>query len=77
MDIPRTKLLEPLYDSYFIFSAKTKAGSSGKQIKTNQDIVFSSQKMVLGMKGFVVCDGHGLYGHVVSAYIKSNLLSTF
>ena len=76
VEVPRAKLLEPLLENYLIYSAKSKAGSTGKQSKTNQDVVFTSQKMALGIKGFVVCDGHGLNGHLVSGYIKSHLLST-
>ena len=41
----RTKLLDPIMNKLFIHSAKSKAGSTGKQLKTNQDVVFSSQKM--------------------------------
>jgi serine/threonine protein phosphatase PrpC len=69
--------LDPLTNNLFIFSAKSKAGSTGKQIKVNQDIAFASQKLAEGVKAFVVCDGHGLNGHLVSAFIKSRLLSTF
>ena len=29
------------------------------------------------MQIFSVCDGHGVYGHLVSNYIKDNLVNTF
>jgi hypothetical protein len=77
VEVQRTKLLDPLMNKSFIHSAKSKAGSTGKQTKTNQDVAFASQKMMEGMKAFVVCDGHGTNGHLVSGYIKSHLLSTY
>lgn len=54
---------------------KTKAGTNGKQTKINQDTAFIEQKFAFGLKCFCVCDGHGLNGHTVSAYIKNFLIS--
>ena len=59
------------------FSMKSKAGTNGKQTKINQDIGIVEMKMPFGIKLFGVCDGHGLNGHLVSAFIKANLLSTY
>jgi serine/threonine protein phosphatase PrpC len=33
------------------------------------------EKMPHGIKLYCVCDGHGLNGHLVSAFIKTNLIS--
>lgn len=57
------------------FASKSKAGTNGKQTKTNQDIAVIDVKMPFGIKLFCVCDGHGLNGHLVSAFIKTHLLS--
>lgn len=57
------------------WSCKTKAGTSGKQTKINQDIAIADGKFPFGIKVFGICDGHGLNGHLVSAYIKSHLIS--
>lgn len=54
---------------------RTKAGTNGKQPKTNQDIAMVDVKLPFGIKFFGVCDGHGVNGHVVSAFIKAHLLS--
>lgn len=54
---------------------KTKAGTNGKQVKINQDCGFIEQKLPFGLKCYFVCDGHGLNGHIVSAYIKTHMIS--
>jgi len=54
---------------------KSKAGTTGKQAKINQDIAIIDIKLPFEVKLFCVCDGHGLNGHLVSAFIKSHLLS--
>lgn len=55
---------------------KTKAGTNGNQTKINQDIAITESALPHGVKLYCVCDGHGLNGHLVSAYIKLNLIST-
>jgi serine/threonine protein phosphatase PrpC len=57
------------------YAVKTKAGTNGKQAKTNQDIALVDVKLPFGIKLFGVCDGHGVNGHHVSAFIKGHLLS--
>ena len=54
---------------------KTKAGTTGKQQKINQDIAIIETKFPFEIKLFAVCDGHGVNGHLVSAFIKVNFLS--
>ena len=56
---------------------KTKAGTNGKQTKINQDIAIVENTLPHGVKLFCVCDGHGLNGHLVSAFIKQHLVSTY
>ena len=56
---------------------KTKAGTTGKQAKVNQDAAIIDMKLPFGLKLFCVCDGHGLNGHNVSGFIKTFLISTF
>ena len=58
-------------NSYF----KTKAGSNGKATKINQDTILIDTKLHFGLKVYCVCDGHGLNGHHVSAFIKAELVS--
>jgi hypothetical protein len=68
--------LEPIQKGHKIhYSIKTKAGTTGRQAKINQDIAIAEVRFPFGIKLFCVCDGHGLNGHLVSAYIKSHLLS--
>lgn len=55
---------------------KTKAGTNGNQTKINQDIAIVDTNLPYGVKLYCVCDGHGLNGHLVSAFIKQCLLST-
>lgn len=74
----KTNKLEPLpaqRHAKLTYAVKTKAGTNGKQAKTNQDIALVDVKLPFGVKLFGVCDGHGVNGHVVSAFIKSHLLS--
>lgn len=72
----KTAKLEPLLKQPKInFAVKTKAGTNGKQLKTNQDIAMVDVKLPFGIKWFGVCDGHGVNGHHVSAFIKAHFLS--
>jgi serine/threonine protein phosphatase PrpC len=66
-------ILQP-FRSQVVF--KTKAGTNGNQTKINQDIAIIETGLPHGVKLYCVCDGHGLNGHVVSAFIKQNLIST-
>ena len=59
------------------YIVKTKAGTTGKQTKVNQDVAIIDTKLPFGLKLFCVCDGHGLNGHIVSGFIKTHLISTF
>lgn len=54
---------------------RTKAGLNGRQTKINQDIAIVEEKLPHGLKLYCVCDGHGLNGHLVSAFIKGALIS--
>ena len=62
------------------FSFKSKAGAlPGKPIKTNQDAYIVHTNFA-GHKDkffFGVCDGHGLYGHLASNFIKTHLPSNY
>ncbi|CAG9319239.1 unnamed protein product [Blepharisma stoltei] len=55
---------------------KTRAGSMmGRPKKYNQD-AFVIQPLLQGIKGqylFAVCDGHGVFGHEVSGFLKEKL----
>ena len=57
---------------------KTKVGSqNGKNKKENQDSFIIHQNFQ-GMPGnylFSVCDGHGIFGHKVSRYIKNHFVN--
>ena len=56
----------------------TRTGFNGSEIKkNNQDIaiIYPNFNKQNGHYFFSVCDGHGLYGHDVSRYIKNNLPS--
>ena len=57
-------------------AVRTKAGTNGKQTKINQDVAIVEEKLPVGLKLYCVCDGHGLNGHHVTAFIKSALVST-
>jgi serine/threonine protein phosphatase PrpC len=68
--------LEPLQKSFKIsYAVKSKAGTNGKQTKVNQDIALIDVKLPFGIKLFGVCDGHGVNGHLVSAFIKAHMIS--
>lgn len=72
----KSKKLEPLQKVNRIhYVTKTKAGTTGKQTKINQDVALVELKLPFGLKLFGVFDGHGLNGHSVSAYIKVHLIS--
>lgn len=58
-----------------VYVVRTKAGTNGHQTKVNQDIAIVDS-FQHGVKLYCVCDGHGLNGHLVSAFIKQKLLST-
>ena len=58
------------------FSFRTKKGIlASNQIKTNQDSIinFPQINKLTWQHYFGVCDGHGVYGHFVSAFIKEHL----
>ena len=63
-----------IYSPELPISVKTKAGSNGRTIKINQDIDIIDQRLPHGVKLFCICDGHGVNGHHVSAFIKKKLL---
>ncbi len=71
----KKKKLLPLKHQQIISYSKTKAGSTGKQTKINQDAIIIENKLPHNIKLFCVCDGHGLNGHNVSNFIKVNLVS--
>lgn len=54
---------------------RTKPGCVGKKIKINQDAVIAETKLPHGLKLFCVADGHGLNGHHVSEFIRTELIS--
>jgi serine/threonine protein phosphatase PrpC len=55
---------------------RTKAGTNGRNMKVNQDIEIIEQKLPFGIKLFCVCDGHGVNGHHVAAFIKKKMIGT-
>lgn len=65
-------------NSVYKCSFKSRKGySNGVKKSENQDS-FIIKSNLLGKKGlylFAVCDGHGEFGHLVSSFIKSNLVS--
>lgn len=72
----RKKKLLPLSHPFKSqIAVKTKAGTNGNQIKTNQDIAIIETNLPHSVRLYCVCDGHGLNGHLVSAFIKHNLIS--
>jgi serine/threonine protein phosphatase PrpC len=72
----KNQKLEPIQKINKIhYVVKTKAGTTGKQTKINQDIAIVDLKLLFGLKLFSVCDGHGINGHLVSSFIKTNLIS--
>ena len=76
MNNTKNPKLEPIQRVNKIhYVTKTKAGTTGKQTKTNPDIAIVELKLSFGLKLFGVCDGHGVNGHFVSSYIKTNLIS--
>lgn len=73
---PTRKRLAPLkVASAYPHVIKTKAGTTGRQTKINQDIAIVEEKLPHGPKLYCVCDGHGVNGHLVSAFIKTTLIS--
>jgi len=68
--------LQPVMHEKVKHSFKTKAGSSGNRAKINQDSIVIDTKLPYGIKIFCVCDGHGLNGHLVSGFIRTQLIST-
>ena len=78
LELSTKKKLIPIQKSFKLHGAiRTKAGTNGKQIKINQDIAIVESALPHGVKLYCVCDGHGLNGHLVSAFIKANLLSKY
>jgi hypothetical protein len=80
----KTNILEPINGNVsggqlvqFKTAMKTKAGTNGKQLKVNQDTAFIEQRLQFGLKCYCVCDGHGLNGHTVSAFIKTHMISKY
>ena len=74
----KKKKLIPIQSSFRIQEIiKTRAGTNGKQNKINQDIAIVENTLPHGVKLYCVCDGHGLNGHLVSAFIKQFLISTY
>jgi hypothetical protein len=76
IDILKKRKLQPLKSDKIRSAFKTKAGSNGNQTKINQDVAIIETRLPHGVKMFCVCDGHGLNGHLVSAFIRSQLIST-
>jgi|JI9StandDraft_1071089.scaffolds.fasta_scaffold365490_2 serine/threonine protein phosphatase PrpC len=72
----KKRKLQPLSHEKLKHAYKTKAGSNGNQTKINQDAIVIDTKLLHGLKMFCVCDGHGLNGHLVSAFIRTQLIST-
>ena len=58
-----------------MISYRTKAGCNGKKTKINQDAILCETKLPHGVKLFCVADGHGLNGHHVSDFIRTELVS--
>lgn len=76
LDSPTKKLrLVPLRNVNYATAVRTKAGTNGKQTKINQDIAIVEEKLPHNLKLYCICDGHGLNGHLVSAFIKTALIS--
>lgn len=72
----KKKRLDPIHKPHNIQAIlKTKAGTSGKQTKINQDIGIMETKLPFDLKLYCICDGHGVNGHLVSAFIKTELIS--
>lgn len=69
--------LVPLKQSSKVYptAVRTKAGLNGRQTKINQDIAIVEEKLPHGLKLYCVCDGHGLNGHLVTAFMRGALIS--
>ena len=71
------------FNSFYKFKGKkikcihdiSKTGISGDEKKVNQDRDFIFHNFVTGFENIFmgVCDGHGIFGHEVSEFIKENL----
>lgn len=73
-------MLDDRYNVITKFAFATTVGFiPGNPHKQNQDSFALSPNMggVQGLHFFAVCDGHGLNGHHVSAYIKERLPSIY
>lgn len=76
LDSPTKKnRLTPLKSQNYQFVVRTKAGTNGKQTKINQDIAIVEEKLLHHIKLYCICDGHGINGHLVTAFIKNVLIS--
>jgi serine/threonine protein phosphatase PrpC len=76
LELGKKARLQPLKQDRLMSYSKSKAGCNGKKTKTNQDIILIDTKLPHGLKVYCVCDGHGLNGHHVSDFIRSDLIST-
>lgn len=72
----KKRRLQPLKHDKIRSAYKTKAGTNGNQVKINQDAVIIDTKLPHDLKIYCVCDGHGLNGHLVSSFIRVQLIST-
>jgi serine/threonine protein phosphatase PrpC len=45
--------------------------------KMNQDAYFVAENFVHGVSLYLVCDGHGEFGHHVSSFVKNNIVRCF
>ena len=78
LELSKKKKLTPIKKLFKAdIAVRTKAGTNGKQLKINQDITIVENFHPYGIKLFCVCDGHGLNGHMVSAFIKNHLTSKY
>ena len=78
LELSKKKKLTPIKKVFKMDTAvRTKAGTNGKQLKINQDIAIVEHFVPHGVRLYCVCDGHGLNGHMVSAFIKNHLISKY
>ena len=75
LNSPTRRKLMPIKSVNYPYVVRTKAGTTGKQTKINQDVAIIEEKFPHGIKLYCVCDGHGLNGHLVTAFIKTSLIS--
>ena len=80
--IPALSLIEQTSSKNFVAKClfKTRVGSLyGKNKKENQDsfIIYPNLEANPAHFLFSVCDGHGVYGHLVSRFLKNHLAEYF